>query len=320
MPDPRQNVTPRSQRISAGYDPRKPIASKNGVQVFKSPAHASANSRLPPVPSAFSRATKGMSMLGQAPVLLRNVIDTSALPVDDPRFDLSGNNTKQRQQEMNALHLFLNTLQDAATIPTGPFAPAINFAADSMYQANYPEIDKFLREKIMGPKWQSEDRKNNGNPGINVKGTRIEDPLTALAGFMNSPQAMKATVPVSNARLPKQLAGYRGHTVAELRPNAQGQPNYGSHVLDLLTDILNPVGYGLTELGSHPVSLASAAMTKRPKQAYNPATQSFEDTKEKSSWSDAARIMRDYILPNHKRDLKASIQGIGRATQDSFIP
>jgi hypothetical protein len=320
MPDPRQNVTPRSQRISTGYDPRKPIASKNGVQVFKSPAHASANSRLPPVPSAFSRATKGMSMLGQAPVLLRNMIDTSALPIDDPRFDVSGNNTKQRQQEMNALHLGANTLQDILTMGLGPAAPAANFAIDAAYQANYPAIDEWMRKNIMSPKWKNEDSKNNGNPGINVKGTRIEDPLTALAEFINSPQAMKATVPISNARLPKQLAGYRGHTVAELRPNAQGQPNYGSHVLDLLTDVLNPAGYALTELGSQPVSLASSVMTKRPKQAYNPATQSWEDTKEKSSWSDSARIMRDYVIPKHRRDLGASIRGIGRATQDSFIP
>jgi len=324
MPSPpRRNVTPKSRQISAGYDPRKPLASRDGVKVFQSRSHAGANARLPEPPSAFSRATRGMGMLGQAPVMLRNMIDTSAIPEGDPRFDASGEFTKQRMQEMNALHLGANTLQDALTLGLGPAAPAANFAIDSLYQANYPAIDEWMRKNIMRPKWDYEDKNNNGNRGVPVKGQKgvtIEDPFTALAGFLNSPAAMKATVPISNARLPKQLSGYRGHTVANVRKTPEGNPNYGTHVLDLLTDVLNPAGYAMTEALANPIGLAMAAKANQPKQKYNKATGQWEDQKERFGWNDAGRIMKNNVFPRHGRDIKASITGLGRNVQDSFIP
>ena len=324
MPGPPQrNVTPKSNQISAGYNPRKPLASRNGVNVFQSQSHAAANSRLPVPPSAFSRMTKGMGMLGQAPVLLRNMIDTSAVPENDPRFDVSGEFTKQRQQEMNALHLGANTLQDILTMGLGPAAPLVNFGVDAAYQANYPAIDEWMRNNIMRPKWKHEDDNNLGVRGVQVKGHKgvmIEDPVTALAGYMNSPTAMKATVPMSNAKLPKSLAGYRGHMVANMRPNAGGQANYGSHWLDLITDALNPVGYLATEALSGPAGLAMALKENKPLLKQNKDTGKWEEQKERFGFNDAKRVMRDVVLPRHAKDLKASIQGIGRATQDSFIP
>jgi hypothetical protein len=115
------------------------------------------------------------------------------------------------------------------------------------------------------------------------------------------------------------MAGYRGHNSASARPNEYGEPNYGTHYLDLLTDVLNPLGYAGTELLSEPIGAVTnlAKGTRITKK--DPVTGEPYLSDEKYGSKRFGQQMGRYGK-TLGRDLGASIRGIGRATQDSFIP
>jgi hypothetical protein len=316
---PRRDVTPKSRQIGAGYDPRRPITTKQGTPVYQSKSHAQAGMRIPPQPSAFSRGIRAVGMLGQAPLLARNLIDTSASDPNAPYWDNSpgSENTRQRALEAHALHAGINTLQDAATMFLGPAALPVNTAVDFAYQTHYPQIDEFLKEHILRPKWRHEDANNNGKPGVKIKGSNaiIEDPLTAIASAFASPQGRAISAPISNARLPKGMAGYRGHMSAKAH-GVPGQPNYGTHVLDLLTDVLNPLGYAGMETIGPLLGPIGNAVSPVNKERFDPNTKQWVPTGEKTGWHDVIPHIQELILPTWQRDLNATNKGLNRFFQN----
>jgi hypothetical protein len=313
---PRRNVTPKSRQISAGYDPKRPVTTKQGTPVYQSKSHAQAGMRIPPQPSAFNRGMRAVGMLGQAPLLVRNLIDTGALDATDPRFDntIGSENTKQRALEAHALHAGVNTLQDVATAFLGPAALPVNTIADFAYQQNYPAIDEFLKKHILRPKWRYEDAQNNGRPGVQIKGSKsvAQDPfITAPASAFASTEMQPLLSLISNARLPKGMAGYRGHHSAD----AHGG-NYGTHMLDALTDILNPLGYLGMETVGPLIGPIQNAVQRRHKEKFNPSTQQWEKTNERLGWSDVIPQLKEDTIPRWQTDLRATNKGLNRFFQN----
>lgn len=295
------------------WNASKPLRTTNGHQVFANKAHLNAFNSRPPQPSTMQKVGNAVARVGITPLLTRNVLNTMAQPKS--MFGDTGW-SKQAQIEKSLLHLLPDLMQNQVTKEI----PLLNIPIDMIYYENYPKIDAFHQRYL------------DATYGSNVKHSRPEDRSLEfinegpsgylntrdLAALLSEPFFEKAAKAITTTKLPKQLQGYRGHVAAD----AYGG-NYGTTYLDLLQDVLNPayhVGPHLLGpvLGGVRADLGVA--TGHPFY-YDNLKDSNGKPKKMTAFSTMADSYKS-MWPLLKKDLKASIQGLGKHTSQGlqFIP
>jgi hypothetical protein len=313
---PRQTPT---QPWSA-YEPLR-TDKRTGNQVFASPEHDKAYRSTRPEVARYGRGLRAVGMLGQTPLLARSVLEAMAIPEEEYGLTKEGTvgfdpSSKKDQISKALAHMGLNFGQDLLT--RDPYANAL---IDFIYQQNFPQIDKAL-ENTMFPK--SRTSMASFDPKLSPYGIPGTPP-NPLVDFLSSKEASNFVRPFVNAQLPKQLKGYRGHTQAAAMGRG-GKPNYGTNLLDLITDITNP-GLKIAPYLSEIVAPISAEFSRR---AGRPMYYTEQDGKtplrdskgqpKMMSFASGAQDAWKYLRPQITRDLKASVTGFGRNMENSFIP